>query len=249
MEMRMNSSPTSLAPSNTDRQEKCPSLLFILLAIAIGVVISAFLLPGWLPGLTSSVLAGNVYWYLLRATAIIAYLMLWLTMLWGLILSNRIAKVWPGTLVANELHKFVALFGLAMGVLHGLLLLGDQYLSLPLRQILTPFSVSGYRPTWVGFGQVAFYLWILIAVSFYLRKAIGPKGWRLVHFLSFVTFLGVLVHGILSGTDSGSPWMTVLYWVTGGSILLLTIVRLLRAQKKRRARLQEPIRLMDQDFI
>ncbi len=233
----MNATPLVLPQVENSKRKDHPSLFFILVAAAIGVAISAILLPAWIPGLTNSIVAGNVYWYLSRATAIIAYLMLWLTMLWGLLLTGKIAQTWPGARITNEVHKFVSIFGLAMGAFHGLLLLGDKYLSMPLSQILLPFSVAGYRPTWVGFGQISLYLWGLVVLSFYLRKIISGKGWRWVHFISFLTFAGILVHGITSGTDTSTPWMTIIYWITGGSILFLTFYRMLHARELRRAKL------------
>ncbi len=230
----MNATPMELPQAETITRRDRPSLFLFLMAAAIGVAVSAILLPAWLPGLANSVIAGNVYWYLSRATAILAYVMLWLTMAWGLLMTGRIAQSWPGARIANEVHKFVSLFGLALGGFHGLLLLGDKYLNLPLREVLTPFAVAGYRPTWVGFGQISFYLWGIVILSFYLRKVIGGKGWRLVHFVSFATFFSILIHGILSGSDTGTPWMTTIYWITGGSIVFLTIYRILFARQQRK---------------
>ncbi len=37
----------------------------------------------------------------------------------------------------------------------------------------------------------------------------------------------VLVHGILSGTDSHTVWAGALYWFAGGSLLLLLFYRIM----------------------
>ena len=90
-----------------------------------------------------------------------------------------------------------------------------------------PFANVNYRPIWVGLGQVAFYTWVLLVGSFYVRKQLGNKTWRLVHFISFLTFALLMVHGVLSGTDSASVWAGLLYWVAGGSTLVLLFYRIM----------------------
>ncbi|MCU0492891.1 MAG: hypothetical protein MUD01_14970 [Chloroflexaceae bacterium] len=96
-----------------------------------------------------------------------------------------------------------------------------------LAQLLIPFASSNYEPLWVGLGQVAFYLLALVGLSFYARPWIGRRGWRVLHFISFAVFVLVLLHGIASGSDSGTTWVQSAYWFCGGSVLFLTVYRVL----------------------
>ena len=80
---------------------------------------------------------------------------------------------------------------------------------------------------WVGVGQLGFYLMALVSLTFYVRKSIGQRAWRLIHELSFVMFAMGLMHGLAAGTDSGTWWAGAFYWVTGGSVLFLTVYRVL----------------------
>ncbi len=212
------------------------SLWVIFPAVIVGLIVSLIILPAWLPGMVSSVAATDqrVFWYLSRATAITAYLVLWLSMVWGLQMTTRLVKIWPGFPPATHLHKFFAIFGLSLGVMHGLLLLGDQYMHFSLVQILIPFANTIYRPTWVGFGQLSLYLWGVILLSFYLRRKIGQKTWRTLHVLTFVTYASVFIHGITSGSDSGTVLMQVIYWITGVVLLFLLAFRLLTASAQKR---------------
>jgi predicted ferric reductase len=68
-----------------------------------------------------------------------------------------------------------------------------------------------------------------LVISFYVRKKIGNRTWRMLHFVSFVAFLGAMLHGISSGTDSSEGWMQMIYWFSGGSVLFLIIYRILMA--------------------
>jgi hypothetical protein len=80
---------------------------------------------------------------------------------------------------------------------------------------------------WVGLGQIGLYGLAAIGLSFYVKGWIGRRLWRAVHFLSFAVFLLALLHGIASGGDSGSAWARSMYWVSGASVLFLTIYRVL----------------------
>lgn len=194
-----------------------------------GLLLSGVVLPFILPGLLNSVIGPDpkVFWYLSRGSAVVSYLFLWASMVFGLLLSSRTAKFWPGGFAANDLHQFLSIAGLTAGLFHGLILIGDHYMNITLVQVFLPFASPDYRPEWVGIGQIMFYLWGAIVISFYLRKRIGTKAWRFIHYIGFLTFAGALVHGVTSGTDTGSPWMTVIYWVSGASVLFMTFYRVL----------------------
>jgi predicted ferric reductase len=102
---------------------------------------------------------------------------------------------------------------------------GDHYINYSIAQVLVPFANTSYRPMWVGLGQVGWYLLVLVGVSFYMRKWIGHRLGRVIHFLSFVVYAIALLHAVATGTDSGSGWVRGLYWITGGSMLFVTIYR------------------------
>ena len=201
--------------------------LLAAVSIVIGLLLSGIVLPFILPGLINSVLGPEpkVYWYLSRSSAVISYLLLWASMVFGLLLSSRMAKLWPGGFTANDLHQFVSIAGLTAGLFHGLILMGDHYMNISLIQVLLPFATVDYRPEWVGIGQLLFYIWGGLVFSFYIRKKIGTKTWRTIHYIGFLAFAGALVHGVTSGTDTNTLWMSVIYWVSGASVLFLTFYR------------------------
>jgi predicted ferric reductase len=207
------------------------SAVVAVLAILVAIDTAVLILPAVLPGLAASLQADNAkfYWYLSRGSAVSAYVLLWMSMIFGLLMSNRMAKHWPGAPAANDLHQYVSLLGLGLTAFHAVILTGDAYLKLNIAQIITPFGVASYRPFQVGLGQIAFFLWAIVAASFYVKKRIGVKAWKSIHFFSFVLFGFALIHGITSGSDSGETWMQVIYWSSAASILMLTVYRVLMA--------------------
>jgi predicted ferric reductase len=202
--------------------------LLIVLGMLIGLLVAILVLPVWLPNMAAS-LAGQspkVYWYLSRGTAFVSLSILWLSMALGLGISNKMARLWPGAPAAFAIHEYVSLLGLAFALFHALILLGDRYINFTVAQIFLPFAAVDYRPVWVGIGQIGFYVWLIVNVSFYIRRRIGQKTWRVIHYLSFAMYLMGLLHGLFSGTDSGASWAQWYYWVSGGSLLFLFIYRI-----------------------
>lgn len=151
-------------------------------------------------------------------------------MILGLSITNRLARLWPGGPAAADLHEHASLLGLGFGVLHALVLLGDSYIGYMLPQILLPFGGS-YQTLWVGLGQIGLYLMALVTFSFYVRRWIGARAWRVIHFLSFGVFVLALLHGVFSGTDSSLPWAIWMYVSTGASVLAMTIYRIVAGHK------------------
>src|SRR5512141_3047800 len=199
------------------------TLILMLLAVAFGAFAAAVVLPNWLPGLSQSLLGTEpkAYWYLSRASAMVAYALLWASMASGLIITNKLARIWPGGPTAFDLHQFTSLMGLAFALFHALILMGDKYINYTLAQVLVPFNSTGYKPVWVGLGQIGFYLLAIVGLSFYVRKRLGHRTWRLIHFLSFLMFALALAHGIFAGTDTTVEAVRVFYWGTGAGLVFL----------------------------
>lgn len=220
-------SPATLPPV-APPQSNLPVGLLIG-GVFVGAALALITIPTWVPGLAASLVGvePKAAWYLSRASAFVAFVLLWVSMVSGLIITNKMARVWPGVFTAFDLHQYTSLLGLGFAAFHALVLLGQGYITYGLVQILVPFAATDYRPLWVGLGQIAFYICILVTFTFYIRKQIGNRTWHLIHLLSYAMFALALLHGVLSGTDSGNLWVTMLYWAGGLSLLFLTIYRIL----------------------
>ena len=65
---------------------------------------------------------------------------------------------------------------------------------------------------------------MVVAGSFYVKRWIGQKRWRAIHFASLGVFISSLVHGIWAGTDSSSALMMGLY--LGSAVVVFSLVAL-----------------------
>ena len=68
---------------------------------------------------------------------------------------------------------------------------------------------------------------MLIIASFSLRRFIGARNWRRLHWATYATFVLATAHGLFAGTDSGRPWATALYAGAIGAVVAATIWRAL----------------------
>jgi len=196
-----------------------------------GGLLSFFLGVLLLPAISQSGITSgtHTFWYLSRASGIIAFVFLWLSMVLGLLMSTRSlpkGRAFAGT---NDLHQFASLAGLFFTAFHGLILLFDPYINMTLLQLVIPFTVFNYQPLSVGAGQIGLYLWGVVMLSSKLRKAIGHATWRILHYLTFGTFWLVLIHGISAGSDTGTTGMQMLYWSSAISMVFLGSYRILSA--------------------
>ncbi|HSB00901.1 MAG TPA: hypothetical protein VLE49_09650, partial [Anaerolineales bacterium] len=182
--------------------------LMRFIAVVTVLLILIPLLPGLLSNLAYSFSgeAPKLYWYLSRSAGFVALTILWASMVLGLGITNKLARRWPGAPAAFAIHEYVSLLGLAFAVYHGLVLMGDHFVDFSLPRLLMPFSIE-YETFWVGLGQLGFYVWAIVTASFYVRRLIGQKTWRLIHFINFATYTMGVLHGLLSGTDSGVNWV------------------------------------------
>jgi sulfoxide reductase heme-binding subunit YedZ len=181
----------------------------------------------------------SAYWYMARAGGIVAYLLLWLSTIWGLILSTKVtARLIPAP-VAYGAHEFLALLAVLFTALHAGVLLGDEYIKFNIFHLAFPFTAP-YEPVWTGMGTIALYLSITMTGSFYVRKQIGQKLWRTLHYFTFVAYTLALSHGLMAGSDSSLLIMKFMYLGTGLSVLFLIFYRLLtlRASRTRLAPIQ-----------
>ncbi|MFL7894187.1 MAG: hypothetical protein ACK2UM_02530 [Anaerolineales bacterium] len=167
-------------------------------------------------------------WYLTRAAGMIAYLLLWLSTVWGLVIPSKLfGEVLSGDFTF-DFHKFISLLSLGFLGLHIVVLTADKYLPFSVAQLLVPF-LSPYRPLWVGIGVISFYLILLVTVTFYLRKQIGMKTFRFIHYASLAAYLGAVLHALMSGADSSLPAVLAIYLGTFLVVIFLTVYWLVRA--------------------
>ncbi len=168
------------------------------------------------------------FWYMSRSAGIISYVLLWGSVAWGLVVSTKILDGAVRRPSAFAWHEQLSLAALAVGAFHAVVLMGDRFISFSWKDILIPFAAS-YEPVAVGLGIVGFYVAALVTGSFYVRNRIGARTWRKLHYMTFVVYILVTLHGFAIGSDTQSLLMKLVYLGSMSVILFLVYYRLLTA--------------------
>jgi hypothetical protein len=107
--------------------------------------------------------------------------------------------------------------------------LADAYAPVGVRDVFIPF-LSQYRPVWLGLGALALDLLIALTVTSLLRKHIGYRVWRTLHWAAYATWPLALAHGFGSGSDARLGWMATLSFACLALVAVAVAVRLVRSR-------------------
>lgn len=234
------------AAITTEERVRLPNKLLIVLAESACAVAGgtlAWLLVPWLQAHAylwerQFGASPEVFRDVSRASGIAAYGLLWLSMVFGVLISGRISRVWPGGPEAFELHRYSSLLALGFSFFHAAVLVGDPRLGgnpVP----LFAFGALSAKAPWAWLGQFAIYALAIVVGSFFVRRWIGRKTWRLIHVLTLVLYLAALIHSVGATADSSFPLLAVFYLVTTSGLAVLALFRLVAAIKgKRRGKIK-----------
>ena len=166
------------------------------------------------------------FWLLARASGLTAYVFLTLSVLAGLLLRSQpfgtdIKPAW-----LTGLHRTLALTGIGALAGHAIALVLDTTVKVSSLGLLIPGMV-GYRPLATSLGVLAAELMVIVYASFSLRKRIGVRNWRRLHWATYAIFAAATAHGLAAGTDTSRTWAFALYLGAVGTVAAATAWRAL----------------------
>jgi sulfoxide reductase heme-binding subunit YedZ len=145
-------------------------------------------------------------WYTVRATGIVALILLTATMVLGILTAGRLrTRTWPA-FAQSDVHKWVSLLAMVFLGLHVVTAVLDTYVPVGWLATVIPFA-SPYRPLWTGLGTVGVDLMLAVAISSALRQRISARAWRTIHWLAYASWPVAMAHSLGEGTDASKLWM------------------------------------------
>ena len=151
----------------------------------------------------------QILWFAARGAGIVSLLMLTGSAALGLITVTRFqAAGWP-RFFNYELHRRLSLLAVAFLTTHVLAAILDPYLRLGLSAALVPFA-SSWRPVPVALGVIALYLFVALIATSLLRRHLGQRAWRAVHWASYLMWPLAFAHALTAGSDAMAPWMVII---------------------------------------
>ncbi|HVC04384.1 MAG TPA: ferric reductase-like transmembrane domain-containing protein [Candidatus Acidoferrales bacterium] len=169
----------------------------------------------------------QVLWFTTRGAGAVSLILLSAVVVLGLLARVRVeSRGWPRFLSA-AVHGDLALMTLVFLLLHIITAIVDPFTHLGL-VTLVPFG-SYYRTLWLGLGAIAFELLLAIVASSLLRRHIGARTWRAIHWLAYACWPVAVLHGIGTGTDRSASWMVAIDVVCFTAVLVALVWRALAA--------------------
>ncbi len=170
----------------------------------------------------------SAYWYLARGTGAVALVLLTASVVLGILGSLRYAAPrWPRFAI-DSLHRDVSLLVLALLVLHIITSVLDGFAPIKLTDAVIPF-VSAYRPLWMGLGALSFDLLLALVVTSLLRRRLGYRSWRAIHWLAYASWPIAVFHGLGTGSDTKLWWMLALTAACMAAVVAAVLVRIARS--------------------
>jgi sulfoxide reductase heme-binding subunit YedZ len=171
----------------------------------------------------------KAYWYLTRGTGAVALVLLTVSVLLGVLGSLRFSAGprWPRFAI-ETVHRDVSLLVLLVLVVHIITSVLDSFAPISVTNAVIPFTGT-YRPLWLGFGALSFDLLVALAVTSLIRRRLGYRAWRAVHWLAYASWPVAVLHGLGTGSDTKIWWMLVLTGVCVITVLMAVWARIARA--------------------
>lgn len=208
---RSRHAAAATAPAAGRRAVRRPSLLPTAgrlrpgVICAAGAAIVAFAVAARAGALT------HLWDFLDYGAGVLSLVSLTSTVLWGLVASDRLLLGSGHRLLAQGVHRGLAVAGLGFLALHIWVKIAEQRTTAASAAV--PFTDVG-QPFLIGLGSLAGYLFLAVAVSGAVRSAFATKGrslwWRALHFGAYPAWGASLVHGLKAGRPA-DVWVTAAY--------------------------------------
>ncbi len=170
----------------------------------------------------------KVWWYAARSGGIVAWVLLALSVLWGLALSTKVFGKRPRPNWLLDLHRFLGGLSVVFTAVHVVSILFDKFVTFTVLNVLVPYTGSWHVGA-VAWGIVAMYMLVAVEITSLLRKRLSKQAWRAVHYLSFPLFAFATIHAVTAGTDRHTALLRLVLAVGLLSVAVLTIVRVWQA--------------------
>lgn len=157
----------------------------------------------------AATLSPSAYWYLARGTGAVSLVLLTASVVLGIVGSVRFtAPRWPRFAI-DSVHRDVSLLVVVVLVIHIVTSVLDGFAPIRLFDGVIPF-VTPYRPLWMGLGTLSFDLLLAIGITSMVRRRLGYRAWRAIHWLAYASWPVAVLHGLGTGSDVKEWWMLAL---------------------------------------
>jgi len=171
----------------------------------------------------------SFFWILGRVAGLSSFAALSISLVTGVALRSGLLGGLANNRAMRSTHEFTAVLWIPLGLLHVAALVLDQTARVAIQDVFVPFlanyDYSGKLA--LGLGTISLDVFVLVAVTGWLKSRINPRAWRWIHRLSYLAYATVFLHGVLGGSDFSSPVISALAWSTAFALGVFSLGRVL----------------------
>jgi sulfoxide reductase heme-binding subunit YedZ len=145
-------------------------------------------------------------WYLMRGTGVVSLVLLTGVFALGIATRRRARIPTLPRFATLALHRSLSLLAVTFIAIHVVTALVDPYAAVVVVDLVVPFTASS-QPLWIGLGALALDLVLALIVTGLLRRRIGRRAFRAVHWGAYAAWPLALVHAVGIGSDTATPWL------------------------------------------
>ena len=169
------------------------------------------------------------FWVLGRVAGLGSFAALSISLVTGVALRSGLFGGLAKNRSLKSTHEFTAVLWIPLGLLHVASLVLDQTARVSIRDLVIPF-LANYDAAGrlaLGLGTIGLDLFVVVAITGWLKSRIGARTWIWTHRLAYLAFAMMFLHAVLGGTDFSSPIVSALTWSTAFALGVLTLGRVL----------------------
>ena len=175
---------------------------------------------------TTAAASGSQYlWFLSRGSGLVLLVLFSIVLVLGV--ATRTGSQpgrWPRFAVA-ELHRTLSLFAVALLTLHVVTAILDPFVTIGWAATLLPLA-SPYRTLAIGLGALAVDLGGAVLVTSLVRRRLGQRAWRVVHWLAYLAWPAAFLHSLTAGNDLGIWWVALVEVGSAAAVAAAVLARL-----------------------
>lgn len=175
------------------------------------------------------------WWWLSRATGMVAGILLVASLLWGVLLATRALKPVDRPAWLLAIHRWVSALACVGIVLHMVSLVADNYVHFSWKELFVPGG-SAWKTAPVALGVVAFYLVALVQATSLVMRRLPTRWWKGIHYGGYLAVWLTSLHGALAGTDVSNRLYQAVALVLTIVAVTAGIVRVLLGTTRSQAR-------------
>lgn len=185
-----------------------------------------------MPATTTSttVLAStHTWWFISRASGIVAWGLLALAVLWGLALSTRALGRRPAAPWLLDVHRFLGGLAVLFTIVHFSTLALDPWITsnygYTITQAFVPFAIT-WKSGAVAWGVVAFWFLLAVELTSLVKNRLPQDLWRWVHLTSYALYAMATIHLLTAGSERNNPVLRWSVLATVGAVVFFTMYRI-----------------------